>query len=237
MITTNLTYKMKRTPIKLWAKDDRPREKLLTKGKSALSDAELLAIVLGSGTKELSAVQVAQSILADVNNDLGALGKRSVNELKKYPGIGEVRALEITAVMELSRRRKRLKTGEKPSVRCSQDSYNFLHPFFEDLHHEEFYVLYMNRANKILSYEQLSKGGISGTVADGKIIFSQALQHKACGVILAHNHPSDQLKPSQSDIKLTHSLVKFGSLIDIQVLDHLIITANNYFSFVDEGIL
>lgn len=228
---------MKRNPIKLWAEDDRPREKLLTKGKNALSDAELLAIVLGSGTRELSAVQVAQSILADVNNDLCALAKRSVNELKKYPGIGEVRALEITAVMELTRRRKRIKPDGKPVVRCSQDSYNFLVPFFTDLHHEEFYVLYMNRANKILAYEQLSKGGLSGTVADGKIIFSQALQHKACAIILAHNHPSDQLKPSHSDIKLTNSLVKFGALIDIQVLDHLIITANNYFSFVDEGIL
>ena len=196
---------MKRTPIKHWAEDDRPREKMLTKGKNALSDAELLAIVLGSGTKELSAVEVARSILEDVNNDLEALSRRSVKG--------------------------------KPSVRCSGDSYNFLVPFFTDLEHEEFYVLYLNRANNILAYEQLSKGGVSGTVADGKIIFSQALQHKACAVILAHNHPSGQLKPSSSDIKLTKSLVKFGGLIDIQVLDHLIITANNYFSFVDEGIL
>ncbi|MFT6281163.1 MAG: DNA repair protein RadC [Salibacteraceae bacterium] len=228
---------MKRTPIKYWAEDDRPREKMLTKGKNALSDAELLAIVLGSGTKELSAVEVARSILEDVNNDLEALSRRSVNDLKKYPGIGEVRAIEILAVMEISRRRRRTKSKGKPSVRCSGDSYNFLVPFFTDLEHEEFYVLYLNRANNILAYEQLSKGGVSGTVADGKIIFSQALQHKACAVILAHNHPSGQLKPSASDIKLTKSLVKFGRLIDIQVLDHLIITANNYFSFVDEGIL
>lgn len=228
---------MNRKPIKFWAEDDRPREKLLVKGKNALSDAELLAIVLGSGTKELSAVQVAQAILADADNDLRTLARRSVNDLKKYPGIGEVRALEITAVMELARRNSRTKSIRKPVIRCSEDSYNFLRPFFADLQHEEFYVLFLNRANSILAYEQLSKGGISGTVADGKIIFSKALEHKACAIILAHNHPSEQLRPSESDIKLTKSLVKFGRLIDIQVLDHLIITANNYFSFVDEGIL
>jgi len=228
---------MKRNPIKLWAEDDRPREKMLLKGKNSLSDAELLAIVLGSGTRELSAVQVAQGILLDVNNDLNALAKQSVNDLKRYPGIGEARAIEISAVMELARRKLKTKTEEKPNVRCSEDSFNFLYPFFADLNHEEFYVLYLNRANNIVAYEQLSKGGVSGTIADGKIIFSHALEHKSCAIVLAHNHPSGRLKPSASDIKLTKSLVKFGKLIDIQILDHLIITANNYFSFVDEGIL
>lgn len=228
---------MKRNPIKFWAEDDRPREKMLLKGKNSLSDAELLAIVLGSGTKELSAVQVAQTILSDVNNDLHALARRSINDLKRYPGIGQARAVEIAAVMELARRKKRTKVDRKPSVRCSEDSFNFLLPFFADLQHEEFYILYMNRANKIMAYEQLSKGGVSGTIADGKIIFSHALEHKACAIILAHNHPSGQLKPSSSDMKLTKSLIKFGRLIDIQILDHLIIAGNNYFSFVDEGIL
>jgi DNA repair protein RadC len=228
---------MNRNPIRLWAEDDRPREKMILKGRRSLSNAELLAIVLGSGTKNLSAVQLAQQILNDVNNDLNSLARRSVNDLKKYPGIGDARAIEISAVMELSRRKKNKPPVNKPSVRCSQDSFDFLSPFLSDLDHEEFYVLYLSRANKIIAHEQLSKGGRSGTVADGKIIFANALANKSCGIILAHNHPSGQLKPSAADIKLTKSLMKFGRLIDIQVLDHLILSANNYFSFVDEGIL
>lgn len=224
------------TTINCWAEDDRPREKLLLKGRSALSDAELLAIVLRSGTRELNALDLAKMMLADNNQSIDELAKRSPEELTKYPGVGITKSITICAVMELSRRKqtdvKRLK-----SIRNSNDCYQLLNPYFADLLHEEFYAILLNRANNVMAIKQISKGGVSGTVADGKVIFKKALEVQASALILAHNHPSGQLKPSQADINLTKSLKEFGKMIDLQILDHLILTDNNYFSFADEGMM
>lgn len=225
------------TPIKSWAEEDRPREKLLQKGRSAMTDVELLAILLGSGSRGISAVELAREILRDSENDLTILSKRSTQYFQKFRGIGEAKAVTIFSALEIGRRRGPLGKSETSQIRSSQESYNRLYHSFADLDHEQFYAMYLNRANEVISIEQISKGGRSGTVADGKIIFEKALELKSTAIILAHNHPSGQLQPSRSDINLTSSLVKFGGFIDIQILDHLIITDYGYFSFADEGIL
>ncbi len=228
---------MIQSTIKCWAEDDRPREKLIQKGRSVLTDAELIAILIGSGNREHSAVDLARIILADCENNLHQLSKKSVKDFMKYKGIGEAKAVSIYAALELSRRRIHEEHLKENSVHSSMDSYNELKSSFIDLDHEQFYVLFLSRSNKILGKEQISRGGLSGTVADGKIIFQKALEMKSSAIILAHNHPSGQLKPSQADIRLTKQLVDFGKLIDLHILDHLIITDNNYFSFADEGML
>ncbi len=223
-------------PITAWAEDDRPREKLLLKGRHTLSDSELLAILIGSGSRRKSAVELAREILDLHNNDYNKLGKTSVAELMKIKGIGKAKAVQINAAMEISNRRKS-SSPEMEIIRSSRDCFNFIKKVYADKVAEEFHVVFLNRANKILGSECMSKGGMSGTIADGKLIFRKALEYRCSAMILSHNHPSGQLKPSEADRKLTRSLIDFGKLIDIQILDHIIVAENNYFSFADEGIM
>ena len=223
--------------IKDWAEDDRPREKLIKSGERQLSNAELLAILIGTGTRELSALDAGKQVLRSVDNRLDILAQCSVNDLRKLRGIGNAKAVTIIAAMELARRRETVRSDISQKVRSSVDSYELLLPCFLDLIHEEFRVLYLSRANVVIANQCISQGGISGTVADGKIIFKRALQLNASAMILAHNHPSGEVAPSDSDKVLTKQLVKFGECIDLKVLDHLIITENNYFSFADEGLI
>lgn len=224
--------------IKMWAEDDRPREKMLLKGKAALSDKELLAILIGTGTKNKTAVDIAEILLHTVNQDLYKLGKLNIAELKKHPGIGDAKAITLAASLELGRRRADVNL-QKPIKRIthSSDAYQVAKIHFQDLDHEEFRVIGLTRSNHIMSVELISKGGRAGTIADGKMIFKVLLDMKASACILCHNHPSGILKPSHFDIKLTKDLKQFGELIDLRVLDHLIITDQGYFSFSDEQIL
>ena len=223
--------------IKNWAEDDRPREKMILKGEHSLSNAELLAIIIGSGTRHFSALAIAQQMLNDAENNFKTLQSMGRLQLMHYPGVGDAKSTVVAAVLEIARRSNNETDKKDKKIGSSRDAYNYLKQYLVGLNHEEFYVLFLNRANVVLSCEQISKGGLSGTVADGKVIFSQALKHKASGLILAHNHPSGQLKPSEADKRLTKSLVEFGKLIEIQILDHLILTNNNYLSFADEGLM
>ncbi|MFT4031185.1 MAG: DNA repair protein RadC [Siphonobacter sp.] len=223
------------TTIKTWAEEDRPREKLLLKGKAALTDAELLGILINSGIQHYTAVDLAKMILASVSNDLNQLAKLSVKELSKFKGIGEARAITIVSALELGRRRKESEPGIRHTITSSQAAYEVLRPHLMDLPHEEFWLLLLNRANQVIRPIQVSSGGVSGTVADPKIIFKFALEHLASSIILAHNHPSGNLQPSQADKELTCKLKEAGKLLDIPVLDHLIIADHWYLSFVDEG--
>lgn len=231
-------YEPKKMAIKQWAEDDRPREKLLLKGRHSLSDAELLAILIGSGTREHSAVELCRQILNEAaGNSLNALGKLTVNELMKFKGIGEARAITLVAAMELARRRKDEIATEKPMISCSADAYKLICPMLEDLPHEEFYVVFLNRANQVIRTERLSVGGVTGTVVDHRILFRWALEKLATGIMLAHNHPSGQTKPSEADMRLTRKVKESGAILDIQLMDHIIVGNGNYFSFADEGIL
>jgi DNA repair protein RadC len=223
--------------IKAWSPEDRPREKMLLKGKAALSDAELVAILLGSGTASLTAVDVAKKILQTVDNNLHALGTLTVKDLIRMKGIGQVKAMTIVAALELGRRRKEIIPDEKPKVSSSRDAYEILKADLLDLPHEEFWILLLNRANRVMRKVQVSQGGVAGTVADPKIIFKNALDDLASGIIVAHNHPSGNLSASQADINLTQRLKDGGKLLEIQVLDHLILAGHKYFSFADEGLL
>jgi DNA repair protein RadC len=227
----------KRLPIKSWAAEERPREKLILKGKSSLSDAELIAILLRSGTASLSAVELARSVLQLSGNNLHELARLTTKDLIKIKGIGQAKALAVVAALELGRRRREADTGEKPKVTTSRDAYEILKRDLLDIPHEEFWVLLLNRANRVIRKHQVSQGGVSGTVADPKIIFKSALEELACGIILAHNHPSGNLKASQADIDLTRKLKDAGKLLEIQVLDHVIIAGQKYYSFADEGML
>jgi DNA repair protein RadC len=221
--------------IKSWAEDDRPREKMSLKGKSVLSNAELIAILIGSGTREKSAVELAQQILDEADNNLNVLAKKNIQELMLHKGIGEAKAISIVAAMELTRRKT---NEEKPLVKViqsSDDAYQYMKPTFSDLQHEEFHILLLNRRNVVIAMERISQGGIAGTVVDGKMIFKKALDFKASYLVLAHNHPSGNHKPSEQDLQLTKKLVSFGKFIDLPIVDHLIITDNNYFSFADNG--
>jgi DNA repair protein RadC len=224
------------TGIRSWAEEDRPREKLLLKGGTALSDAELIAILIGSGTPGESAVDVAKAILKTTGNNLNELGKLSVKDLMKFKGIGEAKAITIVAALELAKRRRTAEVKEKEKITGSKDVYEYFH-HLADLRSEEFWVMYLNRANKIISAQKISQGGITGTVADTRIIFKSALDHFACGVILCHNHPSGNLTPSEEDKSLTKKVKQAGQLLDISTLDHLIISDAGYFSFADEGLL
>lgn len=223
--------------IKSWSPEDRPREKLLLKGKSSLSDAELVAILLGTGTIEFSAVDLGKKILSSVDNNLHSLGSLTVKDLIRIKGIGEAKAVSIVAALELGRRRKEILAEERPKISGSKDAYELLRAHLTDLPHEEFWVLLLNRANRLIRKMQISQGGVAGTVADPKIIYKAALDDLASGIIVAHNHPSGNLTASQADITLTQRLKDGGKLLEIQVLDHLILAGHNYFSFADEGIL
>lgn len=223
--------------IKQWAKDDRPREKLLSKGAEALSNSELIAILINHGTKEKSAVQLAQDILRIGKDNLNELGKLSVKELMKIKGIGEAKAISIVAAMELGRRRQAAAYREKAIVNSSTDVANYLHTLLKDYKHEVFAVLFLNRSNKINHFQIISEGGITGTVADPRIILKKALEEDAVSIILCHNHPSGSLKPSKADEELTHKIKEAANYFDIKVVDHLIVSDDGYYSFADEGIL
>lgn len=226
-----------KTTIKEWAEEDRPREKLLLKGKSVLSEAELIGIIIGSGNRTQTAVDLAKQILHSVDNNLNLLAKLSVNDLKKFNGIGEAKAINIVSTLELGRRRKETEQPKVIKITSSKLAYQIIKPLLQDLPHEEFWILLLNRANQLMKPVAISQGGVSGTVADPKIIFKQALEALASGIILVHNHPSGNLKPSQADIKLTQKLKQAGILLEIPVLDHLIYTDSGYLSMADEGIL
>lgn len=223
--------------IKSWALDDRPREKLLLKGKQSLSDAELVAILLNSGTKDKSAVQLAKELLSNSANNLSKFGKVTIKDLTKIKGIGEAKAITILAAMELGRRRKEVEFPNKLKIRTSKDIFQYLSARFQDLNHEECFILLINRANEIIHTEQVSKGGLTSTIIDGKIIFKIALDHLASAFVLCHNHPSGQLTPSNADLKLTNKIAEFGKMIDLPLLDHVIFADNGYFSFADNGLM
>jgi DNA repair protein RadC len=223
--------------IKSWSPEDRPREKLLLKGTSALSDAELVAILIGSGTPKLSAVELSKKILLQGNNNLNELARLSVKDLMKIKGIGEAKAITIVAALELGRRRKEQDPEEKPKITSSKDAFDLLKGEMMDLPKEEFWVLLMNRANRVIKKKRISEGGVSGTVADPKIIYKIALEELASGLIVAHNHPSGNLQASQSDLDLTKKLKEAGKFLEIQLLDHIIIANQKYLSFADEGMI
>ena len=223
-------------PITNWSEDDRPREKLMLKGKSALSDAELIAILIGSGSKNESAVGLSKRILSSVDNHLNALGKLTITQLMSFKGIGEAKAISIIAAMELGRRRRAEEAVELKKISSSKMIFELMQPIIGELPHEEFWVLYLNRSNKVLSKSQQGKGGITGTLVDVRLVFKTALELGATSLILCHNHPSGRLTPSEADKQITKKLKIAGQNMDIQVLDHIIVTENDYFSFVDNEI-
>ncbi len=223
--------------IKHWSDDDKPREKLVHKGRSVLSDAELIAILIGSGSRNESAVELAKRILASVNNNLNELGKLSIKQLMTFKGIGEAKAVSIAAALEVGRRRRGEEVRKISKINSSKDVFDLLQPRIGELQHEEFWILYLSNANKVLHSAQLSKGGLTGTLVDVRIVMRQALEQGAVGLILSHNHPSGTLRPSEEDRKVTQKLKRAAAALDIKVLDHLIITQKDYYSFADEGIL
>ncbi|MEZ0184513.1 MULTISPECIES: DNA repair protein RadC [Flavobacterium] len=222
-------------PIKDWSDDDKPREKLMLKGKDALSDAELLAILIGSGSRNESAVALSKRILASVDN-LNSLGKLDISQLINFRGIGEAKAITIIAALELGRRRRAEDTVELKKITSSKIAFEIMRPIIGELPHEEFWVLFLNNSNKVISKTQLSKGGISGTIVDTRLVFRLALENRATGLILCHNHPSGNLIPSDADKDITRRIKTAGAILDVKILDHLIITETKYYSFVDEGI-
>ena len=222
--------------IKQWAEDDKPREKLMGKGKAALSDAELIAILIGSGSRNESAVQLSKRILASVDNNLNAIGKLSLKQLMGFKGIGEAKAITIIAALELGRRRRAEETIELKKITSSKDVFELMQPIMGELPHEEFWILYLNNSNKVVYKAQLSKGGITGTVVDIRLVFKMALEQNATSIILTHNHPSGKLLASEADIQITKKLKLAGQQLDIAILDHIIITETGFYSFQDEGI-
>lgn len=223
--------------IKDWAKDDRPREKLLSKSPMALSDSELLAILINNGNKEKSAVALAQDVLQLGKNNLNELGRLSIKDFMGIKGIGEAKAIAIAAALELGRRRQAANFLEKPQVKSSADIAGYLQTLLADYRHEVFAVVFLNRANKIKHFEIVSEGGITGTVADPRIILKKALQEDAVSIVLCHNHPSGNLRPSRADEELTHKIKEAARFLDIKVLDHIIVSNEGFYSFADEGIL
>lgn len=228
--TDNLT-------IKAWAEEDRPREKLRDKGQRILSDAELIAILIGSGNRKETAVELSKRILGQVNHNLTELSKLTVNDLKKFKGIGEAKAVTIVAALELARRRKEAEAVKREKISTSADIYSLMKHLFIDLPHEEFWVIMLNRSNTIIKKEFVSRGGVSGTVVDPRIVFKSAVESLSSSIVLCHNHPSGSLKPSEADLKLTKKLKEAGTLLEIPVLDHIIFTDTGYYSFADEGML
>lgn len=227
----------KKPSIKEWAVEDRPREKMEIKGIRSLSEAELVAILIGSGSIDESAVELSRRILASVNNNLNELGKKTTKDFQQFKGIGPVKATTISAAMELGRRRKESEPEEKLKVITSSDAASIFKPLLSDLPHEEFWVLFLNRNNLLIDKEMVSQGGVSGTVIDVRIILKKALEKLACSIILCHNHPSGNLVPSEADKEITRKIKEAGKHMDIPVLDHLIIGNGSYFSFADEGMI
>ena len=223
--------------IKQWSQDDQPREKLRDKGKSSLSDAELVAILIGSGSRDESAVDLSKRILASAGNNLNALGKLSLKQLQEFKGIGEAKAITIAAALELGRRRKLEEGLKQEKITSSRDVFDIMQPILGELAHEEFWILYLNNSNKVLHKQQLSKGGITGTLVDVRLVLKQALEVGAVAIILCHNHPSGTLQPSSADKNITNKLSNAASSLDIKILDHLIVTEKAYFSFSDEQML
>lgn len=223
-------------PITNWSEEDKPREKLMLKGKSILSDGELIAILIGSGSRNESAVDLSKRILASVDHNLNALGKVSLSQLMQFKGIGEAKAISIIAALELGRRRRTEDVVELKKVTSSKIIFEIMQPIIGELPHEEFWIIYLNNSNKVISKSQLSKGGITGTLVDVRLVFKTALEMGATGLILCHNHPSGTLVPSDADKQITRKLKIAGDSLEIKVLDHVIITETSYYSFVDEGI-
>lgn len=224
-------------PIKLWSEDDRPREKMMLKGKSALSNAELIAVLLGTGHRSETAVDLAKRILDEINHNLGELSKLTVNDLVKFKGIGAAKAVTIIAALELGNRKRGQDAMVRDKVAGSRDVYELFHGDLADSNYETFWIMLLNRANRLIRKINISEGGFSGTVADPKKIFKIALEYNACSVILCHNHPSGNIQPSEADIRLTKKLKEAGLLLDMPVLDHIIIAGDAYYSFADEGML
>lgn len=223
--------------IKSWAEEDRPREKMLSKGKEALSNSELIAILIGSGNSKESAVDLSRRILSDKNDNLIEMSKLNINELMKYNGIGEAKAVSIMAALELGRRRRYSEALEQPSIKNSKIAYECFYAYLSDLNHEQFWIMLLNNANKIIKLKQIGVGGMTGTTADPKKIFKCALENNAASVMLCHNHPSGNTTPSNADKQITNNLIKAGQFLEIKILDHIIIGNDNYFSFADEGLL
>jgi DNA repair protein RadC len=222
--------------IKDWAEEDRPREKMLLKGVGALSDAELLGILIGSGNKNETAVELAQRILHSVSNNLNILGKQEIKDLiKNFNGIGEAKAISIAAAMELGKRRKLSEVVVQPQITSSETVYQMFHPILADLRHEEVWVLLLNRANKVLKKIQVSKGGVTGTVVDIRMIMKEAIDSLASAMVLCHNHPSGNSNPSGDDDNITRRLKEAGQIMDVRLLDHIIVCDHSYYSYMDKG--
>lgn len=221
-------------PITAWAEEDRPREKLLLKGRQSLSDAELIAILLGSGSRSESAVSLAKRMLKSVEYNLDELGKQGIADLKNFKGIGDAKAITIVAALELGRRRQVSDVRQRPSIFSSLDAYNVIGPILIDLPHEEFWAIFLNTSRKVLSKHKMTVGGSRQTIVEPKAVFKKAIENYADAIILVHNHPSGSLMPSQEDRLVTKKMAKAGSFLDIQVLDHLIVSHAGYYSFADE---
>jgi len=223
--------------LKSLAEDDRPREKFLLKGKSAVSDSELLAIIMGSGNREESAVELARRILNSVENNWHRLSHLSIKDLTKFKGVGEAKAISIATALEIGNRKSQQEVLERQQISSSKDAFEILQPHLSDLQTEEFWAIFLNHQNKILYKTCLFRGGIASSVADVRVIFKTALEHFSTQIIVAHNHPAGSLKPSKEDISITQKIKEAGKLLDIELLDHLVLTQNNFFSFKDEGLL
>ena len=228
-------YTQEKFSIKQWAEDDRPREKLVLKGKHTLSDAELLAIILGSGSVELSALDLAKRILSSVNNDLYHLGKLTLTDLKSFKGIGEAKAVSILAALELGKRRKFAEKSESSKIISSNDVFDVMKQDIADLKHEEFWILCLRQNNTLIAKHKISMGGVSRTIVDPKLVFNLALKDLASSIVICHNHPSGNLKPSELDIQLTKNIHTNARLLEIALLDHVIVTENGYYSFRDNN--
>jgi len=223
--------------LKSWAVEERPREKVMANGIQYLSDTELLAILVGSGTRNMTAVELARNILQKVGNNLNELGRQSVGDLLKIRGVGPAKAISVLAAMELGRRRAGIQHSDKIPVKSSETVFSLFHPLLGDLDHEEFWLLMLNRANRVLGRFKVSQGGLSGTVIDTRIILKKALDNLASSIIVCHNHPSGNNQPSDADVKITEKLKKAAEMLEIKLLDHVIIADKSYFSFADEGLI
>ena len=231
MTTTN-----SRLSIKDWAEEDRPREKILLKGISALSDAELLAIIIGSGNNEESAVELSQRILFSADNNLNVLGKFSIKQLVSgFKGIGEAKAISIVAAMELGKRRKYAEIVNREQIRCSRDIFEYFHPMLCDLQYEEVWMLALNRSNKIIDKIKISQGGVSQTIVDSRLVMKEVFDRLASGIVLCHNHPSGNKRPSKDDDFMTKKIKECCRMFEVYIFDHLIIVDNDYYSYADEG--
>ncbi|MBR6437687.1 MAG: DNA repair protein RadC [Bacteroidales bacterium] len=223
--------------IKNWATEDRPREKMLEKGREALSDAELIAILIGSGNNNETAVDLSRRILKDADDNLINLSQMSINELTSYNGIGIAKAVSVVAALELGRRRRFAEAAQQPKISNSKDAFEHFYMHMSDLEHEQFWIMLLNPANKVIKVTRISVGGVNGTTADPKRIFKIAIDNQATAIMLCHNHPSGKVEPSNADKALTRNIVNGGKLLEIKILDHIIVGINNYFSFADSGII